>query len=373
MEALHCEMVDQKTLYLSLELSNKTWLLGFTDGSSGRSYGSIVSGDVDELRKRIVAAKSKFGLSADARVMSCYEAGRDGHWLHRALCAQGIENIEVDAASIEVNRQMRRAKTDQLDREKLLTMLLRYDRGEKRVWKVVHVPSEAQEDARRPEREVGRLKQEMTGHRNRIRSLLVLHNERPKVIGGRDWGKQMEALKQRLAPNLYAEVQRESARLALARQQLHILEAQARAESSTENATGKLINALLMLCGVGLRGSQVLVHELFAWRHFSNRRQVAGAVGLVPTPYSSGTMSRELGISKAGNKRVRAVMAEMAWAWLRYQPDSALSRWFGAKFAANGARRRRVGIVALARRLLIALWRYLDSGVVPEGARLKAA
>jgi transposase len=302
-------------------------------------------------------------------VRSCYEAGRDGFWLHRWLREQGIDNIVVDSASIEVNRRARRAKCDRLDGGKLLTMLMRYLGGERRVWSVVRVPTPQEEDARRAHRELEQLRRERTAHRNRIGALLVLHNLRVKHVGGRDWGKWWTRHGPGLPVAIRAGIDREMMRLALVKEQIKTLEAQ----QCTEVASGvqPQVAQLSQVRGVGLGGAWILVKELFGWRRFDNRRQVAGCIGLAPTPYNSGESEIEQGIAKAGNKRARRIMVELGWSWLRYQSESELSRWFNRRFAHGGKRMRRVGIVALARRLAIALWRYLEHGVIPAGARLK--
>jgi transposase len=250
-------------------------------------------------------------------------------------------------------------------------MLLRHHRGE-RVWAVVHEPTPEDEDARRTHRELARLTQERTAHTNRIGSLLVLHNLRPHVaIGGRDWPAWWARHGTQVPPVLRAEIERESARLALVKQQVKAVETQRRREL----ADGKqpLVAQLAQLRAIGPKGAWVLVKELFGWRHFANRRELAGCVGLAPTPYDSGGSQIEQGISKAGNKRARTLLIELAWSWLRLQPESALSQWFNRRFAGGGKRMRRVGIVALARRLAIALWRYLEHGEIPAGASLKPA
>ena len=314
-------------------------------------------------------ARRRCGLAASALVHSCYEAGRDGWWLHRWLREQGIDNIVVDSASIEVNRRARRAKTDRLDGDKLLTMLLRHHAGE-RVWSVLHEPTAADEDARRVHRELERLLRERIAHTNRIGSLLVLHNLRPQlIIGGRDWAAWWERHRAQVPPLLGAEIERESARLALVKQQIRTLETARREEL----AAGKqpLVTQLDAVARHWTAGRLGAVKELFGWRRFANRRELAGCLGLVPTPYASGDSQIDQGISKAGNRRARALLVELAWKWLSLQPTSALTEWFNRRFAAAGKRMRRVGIVALARRLAIALWRYLQNGEIPAGATLK--
>jgi transposase len=356
-------------LYMAFELSDKKWLLVVSDDARGPSRYTVDAGDKRAVLDAIVKAKARCGLVGDVVVRSCYEAGRDGFWLHRWLLAQGIDNIVVDSASIEVNRRARRAKTDRLDGAKLLAMLVRYLGGERRVWAVVHVPTPQEEDARRAHRELEQLRHERTAHNNRIGSLLVLHNLRAKHVGGRDWGKWWAHHGAELPAALRAGIEREMTRLVLVKAQIKTLEAQ----QCTEVATGlqPQVAQLSRVRGVGLGGAWVLVKELFGWRRFHNRRQVAGCIGLAPTPYSSGDSQTEQGIAKAGNKRARWIMVELGWSWLRYQPESDLSQWFNRRFAHGGKRMRRIGIVALARRLAIALWRYLEHGVIPAGATLK--
>jgi transposase len=304
-------------------------------------------------------------------VHSCYEAGRDGWWLHRWLIEQGVDNIVVDSSSIEVNRHARRAKTDRLDGDKLLAMLLRHHRVE-RVWSVVHEPTPEDEDARRAHRELAQLTHERTLHTNRIGSLLVLHNLRPHVvIGGRDWAAWWERHGEQVPPVLRAEIERESARLGLVKQQMKALEAARRQE--VEAGQHPQVAQLTQLRAIGSKSAWVLDKELFGWRRFANRRELAGCLGLAPTPYASGDSQIEQGISKAGNKRARALLVELAWSWLRLQPDSALTQWFNRRFAGGGKRMRKVGIVAVARKLAIALWRYLQYGEIPAGATLKPA
>ena len=327
------------------------------------------AGDKEAVLNCLRKAKERCKLGPQAKVHSCYEAGRDGWWLHRWLIEQGIDDIVVDAASIEVNRRARRAKTDRLDGLKLRAMLLRHHGGE-RVWSVLREPTPEQEDARRRDRELSRLGKERTQHSNRIRSLLVLHNLRPQiVIGGRDWAAWWDAQGAQLLEHQRAEIEREIARLTLIKQQVKVLEAAQQKE--VEAGRQPIVAQLMRLRAIGIKGAWLLDKELFGWRRFANRRELASSLGLVPTPYDSGDRQVEQGISKAGNKRVRALLVELAWAWLRLQPNSALTQWFNRRFAAGGKRMRRVGIVALARRLAIALWRYLQHGEIPAGAVLK--
>ena len=357
-------------LYMAFELGEKNWKLALGDGVRAPSRYSVAAGDTSAVLECIAKAKVRCGLAKGAKVHSCYEAGRDGFWLHRWLIAQGIDNIVVDSASIEVNRRARRTKTDRLDGDKLLAMLIRYHAGERRVWSVLRVPTPEQEDERRAHRELERLGRERTAHINRIRALLVVHNLRVKYVGGRLWQRWWAAHAGELMPGVRGEIEREGERLLLVRAQMRAIEAQ---QHQVVAAGGELqVARLAQLGAIGVGSGWVLVKELFGWRRFRNRREVAGCLGLVPSPYASGESQTEQGISKAGNRRVRTLLVELAWSWLRNQPQSALSKWFTKRFAAGGKRLRRIGIVALARRLAIALWRYLEEGLVPEGAKLKA-
>jgi len=356
-------------LYVAFELGDRSWKLSLGDGVRAPSRCTVTAGDTAAVAMAIAKAKVRCHLAADAPVRSCYEAGRDGFWLHRWLSGQGIANLVVDAASIEVNRRARRAKTDRLDSDKLLSMLMRYYGGERRVWAIARIPTPEQEDERRVHRELGRLRQERTAHSGRIRSLLVLHNLRVERIGGRAWAHWWAQQAGQLLPGLRAEIEREFERLSLVARQIRTLEVQQ--ERQVRSGAQPAIAVLSRLAGIGTGGAWTLVKELFGWRQFHNRREVAGCLGLAPTPYSSGTSEVEQGISKAGNKRARWLMVELAWSWLRFQPASQLSQWFNERFAGGGKRVRRIGIVALARRLSIALWRYLEQGEIPLGATLK--
>lgn len=356
-------------LYMSFELGDKSWKLTFGDGRIAVSRHTVAAGDRAGVADCIARAGKRFKTASRAKVHSCYEAGRDGWWLHRWLIELGVDNIVVDAASIEVNRRARRAKTDRLDGDKLLTMLMRHDHGE-RVWSVLREPTASQEDERREHREFERLTHERTAHTNRIGSLLVLHNLRPDVrIGGHDWAGWWARHREQLGQKLRAEIERELARLGLVKEQFRQIEAARQAD--LREGRQPAVAQLMRLVGIGARGACVLAHEVFGWRQFANRRELAGCLCVAPTPYASGDSQVEQGISKAGNRRARTLLVELAWGWLRLQPDSALTTWFNRRFAAGGARMRRIGIVALARRLAIALWRFLRDGEIPIGSRLK--
>jgi transposase len=368
------DSANRERLNVSLELSKKSWKLAFSDGGSRRPrVVTVPARDWERLEAEVAKAKARFGLTDDSPVRSCYEAGRDGFWIHRALLHRGIENIVVDPASIEVNRRRRRAKTDRLDAVKLVMQLIRHHRGEK-VWSVLRVPGVPDEDARQLHRDLDVLKEERRNHRMRIQSLLFTQGTDLKV--GRKFLEILPRLRQwdgsPLPPSLQARLVREHQRLLKAEEQIRELEKERKTMLETSK-TMPVEKAKLMaqLCGIGTTSSWVFVMEFFGWRHFRNRREVAGAAGLSPTPYQSGDSPREQGISKAGNPRVRTMMVEIAWSWLRYQPESKLSKWFWQRFGKGSARQGRVGIVALARRLLIDLWRLVEFGVVPDGARLK--
>jgi transposase len=254
-------------------------------------------------------------------------------------------------------------------------MLIRYAlHNEKTVWRVVRVPSQAEEDERRPQREYKRLKNESTAHRNRIRSLLVLHGRYNMKVGGLDYSQMRDWQGQELPASVREELIREQARLAQLNEQLQALERQLKQELKDPKTAGEQkASKLARLKGIGVHGATLLSHELFGWRTFHNRREVGAIAGLTGTAYASGELNLEQGISKAGNKRVRCTMIEMAWMWTRYQPKSQLTQWFWQRFGWGGKRMRRIGIVALARKLLIALWRYVEFDEIPAGAVLSAA
>lgn len=360
-------------LYMALELSNKSWRLTFGGGGKRRQV-SVPAADLMKLSEAVAKAKERFGMPASTPVVSCYEAGRDGFWLHRHLKSVGIQNEVIDAASIEVSRRLRHVKTDRLDGERLLDKLMRHHAGERGGWSVVRVPSIEEEDARRLHRELERLKRERLAHRVRMQSLLVIHGMKVKIKSTLRLGSLTLWDGRPLPAELKAELEREVERLTLVERQIGSLETERRErlrEPKTE--AERSIVQLMRLGAIGPTSAWLLVMEFFGWRCFRNRREVAALAGLVGSPYNSGESERDQGISKAGNRRVRAMMVEIAWLWLRFQPKSALSQWYHRRFAGAGLRMRRIGIVALARRLLIALWRYLADGVIPEGARLIAS
>ena len=357
-------------LYMAMELSDKSWKLLFSNGAKKRGK-TVEALNQGQLLHEVQFSKERLKLPADCKVIACYEAGWEGFWLALWLRSVGVTIYVVDSAAIEVNRRSRRAKTDRVDAEKLLQQLQRYVQGEKDALHVVNVPSIEDADARRLHRERHNLVTERSRHWIRIKSLL--RGQGLRTRSKRDFLAQLEALRcwngEPLPPDLRAELEREWARHGLVDGQIKELEARQKAQvAEGDSVSMRQISVLMALKAVGWQSAWLLVHELFGWRSFRNRRELASLVGLTPTPYSSGDDEREQGISKAGNRRVRTAMIELAWLWLRHQPDSALSRWYQRRFGAGGKRQRRIGIVALARKLLIALWRYLEYGEIPAGA-----
>ena len=367
-----CTVASAPVLYMALELSSGTWKLAFTVGLGQKPrLKTVTARSTVGLIFEIKAAKKRFGLPEDAPVLSCYEAGRDGFWLHRFLLAHGVQNQVVDSASIEVNRRQRRAKSDGLDAVKLVEMLIRWHNGERKVWKLVRVPAVTEEDQRQLHRELIELKAERTAVSNSIKGLLATLGL--VVIVDETLPKQLENLRQwdgaKLPPSLHQRLLREFTRRQLINRQIDDLERE-RTAKIRDDKTPQIekVRRLMNLKGVGQNGSWLLVYEFFGWRQFKNRRELGSLAGLTPTPYDSGESRREQGISKAGNRRVRWMMMELAWGWLRYQPASELSRWYQKRFARGNTRLRKVGIVALARKLLVALWKYVEGGEEPPGA-----
>jgi transposase len=362
------------TLFVALELSRSTWLVALHSPLSDKvSQHRIEGGDVEGLLALIARKReqAQARLGRPIRVVSCFEAGYDGFWLHRWLCAHGIENRVLDAASLLVDRRAKRAKTDRLDAAGLLRTLMALERGERQVCRVVHVPSPAQEDARRRSRERARLVVERGQHVSRIKGLLMTQGIRDFEPTRRDWPARLEALRtpdgQELAPCLRAEVLRECRRLWQVMEMVAEVEAEQKAVMDAEDGHAA---RLTRLRGIGLTFATVLANEVF-FRDFRNRREVGGYLGLAPSPWQSGGVRRDQGIAKAGNPRARRTAIELAWLWLRHQPGSALVRWFHERVGTGTGRMRRILLVAMARKLIVALWRYVTLGTVPEGALLK--
>ena len=367
-------------LFASLELSKSKWVVTINNPGSEKFSKHVVEGGdgaglLELLSRSRAKAEQRYGVQVKAIVIQ--EAGLDGFWIHRLLLANGIESHVVDAASIAVDRRHRRAKTDAIDGETLLRTLMAWARGERRVCSMVRAPSREDEDRRRLTRERGTLLKERIQHTNRVRGLLSGQGVQDYDPLRRDRFERLEALRtgdgRELPPMLKEEIRRELDRIALVTTQLAAVErardALIRMDAEERNNPAAL---LLKLKGLGPEFASLLwLESLF--RSFGNRRQVAAYGGLAPSPWQSGGVERDQGISKSGNRRLRKTMIELAWLWLRHQPDSALSRWFQARVGAAKGRIRRIAIVALARKLLVALWRYVTQGVVPEGAVFKAA
>ena len=368
------------TLFASLELSKSKWVVTINSPGSEKFSKHIVEGGdgarlLDLLSRWRANAEQRYGVPVTVVVIQ--EAGLDGFWVHRLLLAEGIESHVVDAASIAVDRRHRRAKTDAIDGETLLRTLMAWARGERRVCSMVRAPSPEDEDRRRLTRERGTLLKERIQHTNRIKGLLGGQGVRDYNPLRRDRFERLEALRtgdgRELPAMLKAEIRRELDRIVLVTAQLDAVE-RARDALIRTDAEERINPAavLLKLKGLGPEFASLLwLESLF--RNFDNRRQVAAYGGLAPSPWQSGGVERDQGISKSGNRRLRKTMIELAWFWLRHQPDSALSRWFRARVGGAKGRIRRIAIVALARKLLVALWRYVTQGVVPEGVVFKAA
>ena len=416
---------NASVLYMAMELSKRTWKLGFSVGGHKLRRIDVPGGDLDGLKRAIKLSKRHFKLDGNCVVKSCYEAGRDGFWIHRALTVCEVENVVVDAASIEVNRRKRRAKTDRLDLERMVKKLVTFHREDKEIWRTVAIPSPTDEDDRRLHRELQSLTKERTRHRNAIQSAPVTVGviKRP----GKGFGDWLDDAcqwdEQKLSPNLSQQLRRQWNRLELVenqqreiRREIHArikVAADAYAQQQEQAALGaeskpepqapavvtegccstgvqqpvegsegvvvacrdsdlKVVK-MMQLRAIGELGAWVLNKELFGWRCFCNRRQVGAIAGLTPSPYDSGDSGWDQGISKSGNPRVRTLLTQLAWGWIRYQPDSAITQWYLKNFANGTKRIRRVGIIAVCRRLLIALWRYVEQDIVPQGALLRSA
>jgi len=366
--------VTGETLFMALELGSTTWKLAFATTRAVRPrIRTITAGSLSQLRTEIAVAKTRLGLAADTAVRSCYEAGRDGFWVHRALVAEGIHNVVVDPASITVDRRARRTKTDRIDATALITQLMNAAAGDRRGWREVHVPSVQAEADRQLQREWEAVRDDRTRLRNRIQALLATQGVYLDLSGHfvdhlrdvRLWDGTA------LPAELVARLERDWTQLQQVedrRTQLTRLR-QTRVADDRTDVVATQTRQLAELRGIGVNGALTLTTELFAWRGFRNGREVGASIGLTPSPYRSDQRVVEQGVSRCGNRRVRALSIQLAWSWVRWQPDSALTRWFHARFGDHG-RARRIGIVAVARKLMIALWRYVETGTVPDGAVL---
>ena len=369
----HTTSSDAAQLLVAFELGERSWKMGCSVGlGQTPRTRSVAAGAMDVVVAEIARAKRHFALAPDAPVMSCYEAGRVGFWLHRWLVAHGVANTVVDSSSIEVSRRARRTKTDRLDLGGLLTVLARYAVGDRRAWRVVRVPTVAEEDARHLSRSLATGAQDRTRLINRIKGLLATAGVRipldaaflTSVASARLWDGSP------LPPGLVARLTQEWTHLADLTRSLRTVQATRVPDPQTR--AGAQIVRLEQVRAIGRTSAWVLTTELWSWRQLRNRRELAALVGLVPGRYQSGETARDTGITRAGNAHVRRVIVQLAWAWLRYQPQSALAQWYARRFAGS-TRIRRIGIIAVARKLLIALWHYVERGIVPAGALLKPA
>jgi transposase len=361
----------RETVYAAIELSKKTWVLGIAPPDRDRpSIYRVCGGNIAELVSRLRVASRN-----NRRIVVCYEAGYDGFWLARALAKIGIECRVLDPASIQVNRRARRVKTDRIDVLALLRALIATDRGERHVCAIVRVPSVEEEDARRSHRERQRLVRERTGHINRIKGLLFAQGIRgikPKLRRTRiDFAALETAEGHPLPDRLRRELEREYARLALIETQLREVEKERDMADAQDPVVERKRQMLVALQGVGGTSAAILAREVFA-RPFSSRRQLGSYLGLTPSAYDSGSMTRCQGISKAGNSWARRILIEVAWLWQKHQPASPLSHWYIQKTTGQSSRIRRIMLIALARKLAISLWRYVETGLVPEGVAIRA-
>lgn len=378
-------MAEYTTVYVAVELSKKSWLVGVYKPTQDKvSKFTVPGGDgaklVKELKK--VWAREAEAAEKPVRVVSCYEVGCDGFWLHRLLAQHGIENHVVNATELPVSRQAKRAKTDLLDVQTLIRALMARDRGETQACPTVSIPSPEDEDRRRRNRERKELLKERNQLRNRARGLLTTEGIQEFRPEGRNWRDKLESLQtgdgRPLPVRLKEEIKRICERLEQTQEMLQTVTREIKEDNQkairkhrTEQSRADfMISNLVQLYGVGDVSATILVDEVF-FRDFSNRREVASYVGLAPTPHSSGTMQREQGIDRAGNTLARSTLVELGWLWLRYQPESKLAQWFRERAGKEGSRHKRTLLVALARKLLVALWRYVTVGIVPKGARMK--
>lgn len=368
-------------IFLSMDLSRTTWLLTSLSPGDGErmSKHAVRSGDVAGLLARFSQLKDKVRLRTGqvVPIVVVQEAGLDGFWIHRLLQDEGIESYVVDPASIAMSRRRRRAKTDKIDGESLVRALLAYKRGEPRVCAMVKAPTPQEEDRRRICRERKTLTAERVRHVNRIKGLLFAQGISDYEPLRRKRRERLEELRtgdgRPLPQHLKAQIGRELDRLELILQQIRSVETERDALLSPSKDGAPAPGAMLKsLKGIGPEFAGVLWSEGL-YRSFSNRRQVAAYAGLGPTPWQSGSVAHEQGVSKAGNPRLRTTMIQLAWLWVRHQPGSILAQWFHQRVQFNGGRIRKVLIVALARKLLIAFWKYVTAGIVPEGAEIVAA
>lgn len=376
-------MTEQRLICtVAIELSRARWVIGALPPRGTKvTVSSVPGGDtarlMEQLNKTELRLKKESGEQVELKV--CFEAGYDGFWLARFLRDRGIDVFVLDASSFLISRRRRRTKTDRIDVEAMTFTLRAYLGGDPSVCRVVAIPTPEAEDAKRISRERTRLASERTRHVNRIRGLLSLHGIRSiKGLWGGAWREQLDRLEtgdgRTLGRYIKAEITREFERLHLVLSQIKALEVERRdtlLDPQSPFPERAKVDRLTKLAGIGELSATLLVAEVFH-RQFSSRRHLASYLGLAPTPYASGDVHRDQGISKAGNKPARTLLVEITWAWMRHQPMSELTAWYRTRFAENGARGRKVGVVAMARKLAVALWRFVEYGVVPSGAVLSA-
>jgi transposase len=373
---------DAAVVFVAMELSKSSWLLAAQASPSGKTLshrldGGDIAGLLALLRR--LQGRERRANGEEVKIVLGHEAGYDGFWLHRRLAAEGITCLVMDPGSLQVDRRARRAKTDRLDAAMLLRALIAWCRGDRAACHMVQVPSVEREDARRTHRERQRLITERVQHVNRVKGLLATQGIYTFQPLRRDRWTRLAALRTgdglELPPCLRREIEREFKRLELVLEQIEATEAERDTVAATpaaEDVDAEKVQLLVKLGGIGTELASVLVREGL-YRPFKNRKEVAAYAGLTPSPYASGDRHRDQGISKAGNPLLRKSMVELAWLWLRYQPDSGLARWFNERVGATRGRIRKITAVALARKLLVALWKYVTTGLLPEGARLKPA
>lgn len=382
--------ISGATLHMAIELSSSEWKLAFADSlaRNPRIRTIRICGLFDvtrkELVKEIVAAKKAFGFPDDCKVVSCYEAGRQGFWVHRCLIAMSIQNFIVEPTSMLVNRKARRAKTDRLDAVGIVKHLMRYTGGDMTACRMIRIPDADQEDARQLSRELHELKGEKTSHTNRIKGLLETQGIALKDVT-LNFKTNLDALLtadgRPISEEFKARLRREFDRVALVVEHIRELERiqgerlkqASQKEDEPKDSKEKRAEIAYRLCqlkGIGTVTAWTMSLEIFGWRDIKNRRQLAALAGLVPVPYDSGNSEREQGISKSGRAEFRCLMIEIAWMWLYYQPNSELSKWYRHRFDDGSKRNRKRGIVALARKLLIALGKYVKDGEIPAGCEM---
>jgi transposase len=368
------------TMACVIELSSKSWLLAGTVPGLKRQPRKKLSANRDALLAQIARWRAEAVKAGHAikRIVVAFEAGRDGAWLARWLQDHGIEAYVIHAASIPVPREHKRPKTDRLDTEMLMRALLGWLRGEARHCRMVEIPTLEQEDAKRPTREHDNLVRDQTSLVNRMKSALVrlgITDFNIKLIKA---GQKLAGLRtpngEPIPPHTLAELYRGLERLALIRKQIKAIEQarEQRLKAAPTRGTNPLVLMLAQVLGLGLETADLLVHEVLT-RNLRDHRAVGRYGGLTGSPDESGKTRREQGLAKAGNWRVRHSSLQLAWRWLKFQRGSALAQWYRRRTVDGRSDTRKTMIVALARKILIALWRYVTIGEPPARVVLKPA